>query len=306
MQAVNELGDRLHEALFNSKNKEKEVTEIVSNSNLATRISISQYYDAVYGKKLQDDLKSQLSSKFRDLVMYLFLSPIDLDIEILKKAMKGFSIDEIPIFEILTTRPKWMIDDIKKTYKSTTGRDLSQDFEKNFSGNLKRNVISLLNNFRSTTEKPNKTQCEKDAEMLKNTKKEEDWFNDEKIFEPIFLKKSPEELVMICRYYFKKTGVALCDVIEKKFSGKNKNLMKEILYNTINPSEMFADKIYYSMKGLGTDTDTLNRILASRSEIDMTDIREIYNWKYKSKLVKDINSDTSGDYKTLCCYLVQK
>ena len=40
MQAVNELGDRLHEALFNSKNKEKEVTEIVSNSNLATRISI--------------------------------------------------------------------------------------------------------------------------------------------------------------------------------------------------------------------------------------------------------------------------
>ena len=105
MQAVNELADRLHEALFNSKNKEKEVTEIVSNSNLATRISISQYYDAVYGNKLQDDLKSQLSSKFRDLVMYLFLPPIDLDVEILKKAMKGFSIEEIPIFEILTTSP---------------------------------------------------------------------------------------------------------------------------------------------------------------------------------------------------------
>ena len=52
MQAVNELGDRLHEALFNSKNKEKEVTEIVSNSNLATRISISQYYDAVYVLRL--------------------------------------------------------------------------------------------------------------------------------------------------------------------------------------------------------------------------------------------------------------
>ena len=305
MQAVNELGDRLHEALFNSKNKEKEVTEIVSNSNLATRISISQYYDAAYGKKLQDDLKSQLSSKFRDLVMYLFLSPIDLDIEILKKAMKGFSIDEIPIFEILTSRPKWMIDDIKKTYKSTTGRDLSQDFEKNFSGNLKRNVISLLNNYRSTTERPNKNQCEKDAEMLKNTK-EDNWFNDEKIFDTIFVKKSPEELVMICRYYFKKTGIPLNEVIEKKLSGKNKQLMKEILFNTINPSEMFADKIYYSMKGLGTDSNTLNRILASRSEIDMNDIREIYNWKYKSKLVKDINSDTSGDYKTLCCYLAQK
>jgi annexin A7/11 len=305
MQSVTELSDRLHNALFNSKEKEKEVIEIVSNTDLTTRLSMVQYYEAAYGKKLEDDLKSKLSSKFRDLVMDLFLSLTELDVEILKRAMKGFSTDEIPIFEILTSRPKWMIDDLKKLYKTSTGKDLVQDLEKNFSGNMKRNVISLLNNFRSTSEKPNKTQCEKDAEILKNTK-EENWFNDEKIFEPIFLKKSPEELVMICRYYFKKTGIALCDVIEKKFSGKNKNLMKEILYNTINPSEMFADKIYYSMKGLGTDSNTLNRILASRSEIDMNDIREIYNWKYKSKLVKDINSDTSGDYKTLCCYLVQK
>ena len=305
MQSPSELGDRLHEALFNSKKKEKEVIEIISNTDLPTRLSIAQYYETAYGNKLQDDLNKKLSSKFRDLVIDLFLSPADLDAEIIKRALKGFSISEIPIFEILTSRPKWMIDDLKKLYKTSTGKDLVQDLEKNFSGNMKRNVISLLNNFRSTTEKPNKTQCEKDAEILKNTK-EENWFNDEKIFEPIFLKKSPEELVMICRYYFKKTGIALCDVIEKKFSGKNKNLMKEILYNTINPSEMFADKIYYSMKGLGTDSNTLNRILASRSEIDMNDIREIYNWKYKSKLVKDINSDTSGDYKTLCCYLVQK
>ena len=82
MQSVTELSDRLHNALYNSKEKEKEVIEIVSNTDLSTRISMAQYYDAVYGKKLQDDLKSQLSSKFRDLVMYLFLSPIDLDIEI--------------------------------------------------------------------------------------------------------------------------------------------------------------------------------------------------------------------------------
>ena len=305
MQSPSDLGDRLHDALFFSKNKEKEVVEIISNTNLPTRLTIAQYYEAAYSVKLQDDLNKKLSSKFRDLVIDLFLSPADLDAELIKRALKGFSVSEIPIFEILTSRPKWMLDDLKIAYKNNTGKELSEDLEKKFSGNLKRNVLSLLNTVRNTNENPNKIECEKDAEILKNTK-EENWFNDEKIFEPIFLKKSPEELVMICRYYFKKTGIALCDVIEKKFSGKNKNLMKEILYNTINPSEMFADKIYYSMKGLGTDSNTLNRILASRSEIDMNDIREIYNWKYKSKLVKDINSDTSGDYKTLCCYLVQK
>ena len=146
MQTVTELSDRLHNALFNSKEKEKEVIEIVSNTDLTTRLSMVQYYEAAYGKKLEDDLKSKLSSKFRDLVMDLFLSPADLDAEIIKRALKGFSISEIPIFEILTSRPKWMIDDIKKLYKTSTGKDLVQDLEKNFSGNMKRNVISLLNN----------------------------------------------------------------------------------------------------------------------------------------------------------------
>jgi hypothetical protein len=305
MQSPSELGDRLHEALFNSKNKEKEVIEIISNTDLPTRLSIAQYYETAYGNKLQDDLNKKLSSKFRDLVIDLFLSPTDLDVEIIKRAVKGFGVTEVPIVEILTSRPKWMIDDLKVAYKNNTGKELSQDLEKKFSGNLKRNILTLLNTDRSNNTQPNKSECENDSEILKKNK-ESSWFDDQKIFDNIFAKKSPEELVIIARYYFKKTGTALCDVINKKFSGKNKNVMNEILYNIINPSEMFADKIYSALKGLGTDTNTLNRILATRNEIDMIDIREIYFIKYNKKLVDAIKSDTSGDYQTLCVYLCQK
>ena len=305
MQTVTELSDRLHNALFNSKEKEKEVIEIVSNTDLTTRLSMVQYYEAAYGKKLEDDLKSKLSSKFRDLVMDLFLSLTELDVEILKRAMKGFSTDEIPIFEILTSRPKWMIDDLKKLYKTSTGKDLVQDLEKNFSGIMKRNVISLLNNFRSTTEKPNKTQCEKDAEILKNAK-EEDWFNDEKIFEPIFLKKSPEELVMIARYYYKKKGISLLDAIEKNATGKNKEILKEVFINTINPCELYAEKIYNAIKGIGTDDKVLIRVLSSRGDIDMDDIREMYNWKYKQNMIDDIAGDTSGTYRDFLVKIAEK
>ena len=305
MQSPSELGDRLHEALFNSKKKEKEVIEIISNTDLPTRLSIAQYYETAYGNKLQDDLNKKLSSKFRDLVIDLFLSPTDLDVEIIKRAVKGFGVTEVPIVEILTSRPKWMIDDLKVAYKNNTGKELSQDLEKKFSGNLKRNILTLLNTDRSNNTQPNKSECENDSEILKKNK-ESSWFDDQKIFDNIFAKKSPEELVIIARYYFKKTGTALCDVINKKFSGKNKNVMNEILYNIINPSEMFADKINSALKGLGTDTNTLNRILATRNEIDMIDIREIYFIKYNKKLVDAIKSDTSGDYQTLCVYLCAK
>jgi 3-dehydroquinate dehydratase len=305
MQSPSELGDRLHEALFNSKKKEKEVIEIISNTDLPTRLSIAQYYETAYGNKLQDDLNKKLSSKFRDLVIDLFLSPTDLDVEIIKRAVKGFGVTEVPIVEILTSRPKWMIDDLKVAYKNNTGKELSQDLEKKFSGNLKRNILTLLNTDRSNNTQPNKSECENDSEILKKNK-ESSWFDDQKIFDNIFAKKSGEELVIIARYYYKKTGVALCDAIEKKMSGKNKSLFNEILFNNINPSEMFADKIYSALKGIGTDTNTLNRILSTRNEIDMVDIREIYFIKYNKKLIDAIKSDTSGPYQSLCMYLSEK
>jgi hypothetical protein len=69
---------------------------------------------------------------------------------------------------------------------------------------------------------------------------------------------------------------------------------------------MFADKIYSALKGIGTDTNTLNRILSTRNEIDMVDIREIYFIKYNKKLIDVIKSDTSGPYQSLCMYLSEK
>jgi len=278
------------------------IVDIISNTDLQTRLSIAHYYETVYGKKLQDDLKSKLSSDFRDLVIDLFTLPTDIEAENLKKNLK----DENLIVETLTTQPKFMIDELKKTYKTLNKTELKNDIEKQFSDpHLKKNLVTLLNTNRSTQEKPNKSQCEKDADTLIN-KKEDDWFNDEKIFENIFCKKSPEELVMIARYYYKKKGISLLDAIEKNATGKNKEILKEVFINTINPCELYAEKIHNAIKGIGTNDKVLIRVLSSRGDIDMDDIREMYNWKYKQNMIDDIAGDTSGPYKDLLIKIAEK
>ena len=300
--SVDVLGDKLHDALFKSKTKEQDIIDIISNTDLQTRLSIAHYYETVYGKKLQDDLKSKLSSDFRDLVIDLFTLPTDIEAENLKKNLK----DENLIVETLTTQPKFMIDELKKTYKTLNKTELKNDIEKQFSDpHLKKNLVTLLNTNRSTQEKPNKSQCEKDADTLIN-KKEDDWFNDEKIFENIFCKKSPEELVMIARYYYKKKGISLLDAIEKNATGKNKEILKEVFINTINPCELYAEKIHNAIKGIGTNDKVLIRVLSSRGDIDMDDIREMYNWKYKQNMIDDIARDTSGPYKDLLIKIAEK
>ncbi|XP_066518143.1 annexin A5-like [Hoplias malabaricus] len=62
----------------------------------------------------------------------------------------------------------------------------------------------------------------------------------------------------------------------------------------------FAECLYKSLKGAWTDDATLIRIMVSRSEIDLLDIRAAFRKSFATSLHKMIQNDTSGDYcKTL-------
>ena len=46
----------------------------------------------------------------------------------------------------------------------------------------------------------------------------------------------------------------------------------------------FAEQLHKSMKGAGTDEDTLNRIMVSRCEKDMEEIKRAFHAKYGKSL----------------------
>ena len=258
----------------------------------------------MYKNPLYEDIKSKLSGHFKELCGYCFLTPMEFNAKMLKRGFKGLSVDDAAIFEILACHTLEEYKQIQGAYKTETNKELTKDIEKNFSGSIKRNVLNMISTERRTNENPDKAQCEKLADLLINSG-EKNWVEDENVFRDVFLLCSPEEMVLVGRYYFQKTGNNLIDVIEKKFSGKNKNLLREVVFANIIPHELFAEKLYNSIKGLGTNTAILNRVLAARHQVDMEEIKEIYQWKYNVSLKDDIIGDTSGSYQRLCLYVAE-
>lgn len=293
--------DLLNEALNGKKNKEETVYNVIVNNSLSQRLKIADEYFNAYNKELYEDMKAKLSGNFREAAIHLFLPPVRFYAKMLKKAFKGISVDDALVFEVLTT---FSVEDIEKigiAYNNETKKDLNKDIEKAFSGPILKDLISLMTVKRRVGE-IDKDNCEKLCERLIEAG-EANWVNDEELFREAFVEPSPEELVTMFRIYYAKTQKSFFEVVEDKLSAKPKTLLRELLFNNLVPYELYAEKVYLAIKGLGTNTGLLNRVLVERAEIDMPQIRDFYVQKYKKTMKDDIIGDTSGMYQKLCLFL---
>ncbi|XP_008310008.1 annexin A2-A [Cynoglossus semilaevis] len=85
-------------------------------------------------------------------------------------------------------------------------------------------------------------------------------------------------------------------------SGSLESLILGLMKST---SQYDASEIRGSIKGLGTDEETLIEILCSRSNSELLEIKTVYKDLFKKELDKDVAGDTSGNFAKLLLALVQ-
>ncbi len=128
---------------------------------------------------------------------------------------------------------------------------------------------------------------------------------DVELFKKLFVKSSREDLIMIAREFKKmdKKKRNLYDAVDDTVSKSTKELIKAIIFAVAIPSHYFAHLLKKSIVGMGTDEETLSRVLVTRHEIDMEFIRNYYKAETKRELIDDIKGDTSGNYEKICVKL---
>ena len=283
----------------------KTVIDLTVNRTNAQRQQIKEAFKASYGKDLIKELKSQLHGHLEDAVVALFTEPIEFDADELRKAMKGMGTNEDTLIEIIASRPPHVLRAIIQKYKEKYNRNLEDDVKKETSGTLRKLLIALLQCSRSINTNPNPAQCAQIAQEL-HSAGEKRFGTDESIFNKYFCTLSPHEIAAVSREYHKLSGHTILDAIDKEFHGDSKKALRTIVYATLSPSEYFATRVNDAVKGLGTKDHLLIRVLASRSEIDMPQIKQYYKQLFGKDMVADVKGDTTGDYSTLLTQLISK
>ncbi|KAK2501570.1 hypothetical protein MC885_011871, partial [Smutsia gigantea] len=256
---------------------EKALISILTERPNAQRQLVVKEYQAAYGKELKDDLKGDLSGHFEHLMVALVTSPAVFDAKQLKKSMKGAGTNEAALIEILTTRTSRQLKEISQAYYTVYKKSLGDDISSETSGDFRKALLTL-------------------ADILYNAG-ENRWGTDEDKFTEILCLRSFPQLKLTFDEYRNISQKDIEDSIKGELSGHFEDLLLAIVHCARNMPAFLAERLHQALKGAGTDEFTLNRIMVSRSEIDLLDIRAEFKKHYGYSLYSAIKSDTSGDYE---------
>ncbi|XP_014674554.1 PREDICTED: annexin A7-like [Priapulus caudatus] len=282
---------------------EKVIIEVLVSHNNDQRQEIKTHYKTMYGKDLQDDLSSELGGHFENVCLSLLIPPRMFDVKHLKRAMDGIGTVEKVLVEVLCTRNQEEIEMIKNGYKQAYDKDLEADVTSETSGQLKRLLVSMLAGGRDQTNEVDPAAARKDAEDLYQAGAAK-LGTDESTFNAVLATRNMLQICEVCEAYAKLSGNDIIDAVKSEFSGDTKEGYLAIVKCARNPPAYFAECVKKAIAGAGTDDDSLIRILVSRSEVDLQDIKKAYQIMYTETLNAAVSGDTSGDYKKILLEIV--
>ncbi|XP_035995683.1 annexin A3b [Fundulus heteroclitus] len=293
----------LRKAIEGLGTTEKTLIEVLTKRSNAQRQLIATAYQKATGRTLVADLEGDTHGDFEDLLVALVTPPAVYDCHEVMKAMKGPGTTESTLTEIFASRSNKQIKALSDVYLKETGRLIGHDLKSEVSGDYGKALLILAEGKRDETTNVDTEKAKADAKALYEAG-EKKWGTDEAKFIDILCHRSIPQLRQTLIEYKNISKKTLQESIESEMSGDLEKLLVAVVKCVKNVPAYFAERLFKAMKGAGTTESTLTRIMVSRSEIDLMDIKAEYKKLFGYTLHSQLESEVSGNYgetlKQLC------
>ncbi|CAF0993983.1 unnamed protein product [Adineta steineri] len=299
----------LGHAMKGAGTNERALIDIIANRSNVQRQQIKLHYKTMYGEDLVKKVSGELSGHFKETINALFDAPANYEAWALHEALHAGK--EGAIREILLTRTNAEIRAINEAFKRIYNKDLEHEISHRIRGtDFKRILVSAVQaNREELTPQQiqqarqmgiesviDRNRAMQDADALYKAGAGKIG-TDEKTFNAIFARRSYYQLRATFEEYQRKHGKDIAKVIRSEFSGDTQDAYLVLITCVRDRPSFFAERIHKAVSGLGTKDSTLIRVIVTRSEIDLAQIKQRYQQMYNRSLAHDVAGDTSGDYE---------
>jgi len=282
----------LRTAMKGTGTDEKMMINILCHRSRDQLQQIAAAFQQHHGKNLRAEIKSEVSGNLKKLLIKRFDQPTVLKAKGLKIAMKGAGTNEGRLIDCIAFTPNAEMPVIKQLFHQMTGKDLMHRISSETSGDFKNCLIDLCGGDRDESQ-VNPQAIAADVHKLYKAG-EGKVGTDEKVFIKTLANHAPWYNSALNQAYGQTHKHTLVKAIEKEFSMNIKNLLVALC---LSPYEYWADRLFYSMKGVGTDDKTLCFVLSLLERHEIQFVAGIMKTRHGKDLDSMIKGDLSGDYE---------
>ncbi|XP_038557768.1 annexin A2-B-like [Micropterus salmoides] len=288
---------RIETAIKTKGVDEQTIIDILTRRSYEQRREIAFEYERLAKKDLVTALKGALSGSLEALMLGLMKSTAQYDAFELKASMKGLGTDEETLIEIVCSRNKEELAEIKKVYKETFKKDLEKDVAGDTSGDFAKLLLALVQTKRD--EPSNVVDYEKiddDARSLYEAGVKRKG-TDVATWIAIMSQRSVPHLQKVFERYKSYSPYDMKESIRKEVKGDLEKSFLTLVECFENRQLYFANRLSEAMKSKGAKEKVVTRIMVSRCEIDLMKIRTEFKKQHKRSLYQTIAEHTKGDYQ---------
>uniref|UniRef100_A0A8C2GAA4 Annexin n=1 Tax=Cyprinus carpio TaxID=7962 RepID=A0A8C2GAA4_CYPCA len=238
-----------------------------------------------------------LSGSLEHLILGLMKSTAQYDASELKSSMKGLGTDEETLIEMVCSRSKEELMEIKKVYREMFKKELEKDVSGDTSGDFAKLLLALVQAKRD--EPSNVVDYEKidnDARSLYEAgvnRKGTDvttWIS-------IFSERSVPHLQKVFERYKRYSPYDIKESIRKEVKGDLEKSFLTLVECMENKHLYFASRLNDAMKSKSVKDKVVTRIIVSRCEVDLMKVRTEFKRNFGKSLYQTILEHTKGDYQ---------
>ncbi|KAK4414533.1 Annexin-like protein RJ4 [Sesamum alatum] len=273
---------------------------VVSIAALSLMLKLSE---RLAKEDLVKRLESELSGDFERAVYRWVLDPEDRDAVLLHVAITKKPVPDYPvIIEISCIQSPEEFLATKRGYQARYKRSLEEDVAQHTSGDIRKFLVGLVSVYRYKGQEINARLANSEADILHKAIKEKAFCHDEVV--RIITTRSKAQILATLNNYKDDHGSSITKHLRGDPSGEYLSALRTAIRCFSDHEKYYEKVIRQALNRPGTDEESVTRVVVTRAEKDLKEIKELFQKRNNVTLDHAVAKDTSGHYKAFLLTLL--